>query len=137
MARKQKDAAVEEKNVSIEAAVKAVEPAPVKSKDDKIPAVEPKKSAPKTAAPAPKKTAAPKKAEKAADPKPAKKSLKTGLHKMFAARVYASSVAKTPITLAIGQCFIIDTEEHDGRIRVSVDELGTKCGWADIDELMR
>ena len=66
-----------------------------------------------------------------------KKGIKLGEMKVFSARVYASSVAKQVYFLAVGKVFVIDTEEHDGRVRVALDELNSKVGWADIEELTR
>ena len=66
-----------------------------------------------------------------------KSGIKLGEMKMFSARVYASSVAKQVYFLAVGRVFVIDTEEHDGRVRVALDELNSKVGWADVSELTR
>lgn len=63
-------------------------------------------------------------------------SLKTGECKVFSARVYPSSVSKQVKYLAIGKVFILDADAHDGRVIVSLDELGTKRGWADVTDLM-
>ena len=162
MARRKKSEVISEistEPVKIEDAIQAVESDPILVIEEtpaEIPVdieVEkpakkavPKKAAPKKESkPAEDVKAAPvtetpedveKPAEKKAAPKPAKKSLKAGQKlTIFAARLYPSSVAKTPRYLATGECFIIDTDEHDGRIRVSADEAGTKIGWADLNDL--
>lgn len=80
----------------------------------------------------------PKSEKKEKAPRAEKKSkLSVGTKELFAARIYASSVAKTPIALAQGTIYIVDTEEHDGRIRVALNELQEKIGWADISEIER
>jgi hypothetical protein len=90
-------------------------------------------------------------AEPVEDPKPVKEepkvkktvkadkkhSLSVGTKELFAARIYPSSVAKKPIALAQGTIYIVDTEVHDGRIRVALNELLEKIGWADISEIER
>jgi hypothetical protein len=85
-----------------------------------------------------KETPKPKAEKKEKAPKADKKSkLSVGTKELFAARIYASSVAKKPIALAKGTIYIVDTEEHDGRIRVALNELLEKIGWADISEIER
>lgn len=85
-----------------------------------------------------KEPAKPKSEKKEKAQKAEKKSkLSVGTKDLFAARIYASSVAKTPIALAQGTIYIVDTEEHDGRIRVALNELLEKIGWADISEIER
>ena len=141
MARRKKSEIISEiatEPVKIEDAIQAVEsdPIPVIEETPAETPVDVKEEKPtKKAAP---KKAAPKKEEPTAAPKPAKKALKAGKWiELFAARVYPSSVAKQPRYLATGKCFILDTEKHDGRIQVALDESGEKRGWADVDELMR
>ncbi len=134
MGRKRKVEIAEETPVLFEDAVAAVEEKPAKKatpKKESKTAEEPK-AAPVTETPA----EVEKPVEKKAAPKLSKKSLKAGQKlTIFAARLYPSSVAKTPKYLATRECFIIDTDEHDGRIRVSADESGTKIGWADLNDL--
>lgn len=67
--------------------------------------------------------------------KSAEKSLEKGEISVFSARIYPSSISKQVKYLAIGKAFIVDTEVHDGRIRISADEAGLKIGWADVEEL--
>ena len=67
--------------------------------------------------------------------KSAEKFLEKGEISVFSARIYPSSVSKQVKYLAIGKAFIVDTEVHDGRIRISADEAGLKIGWADVKEL--
>lgn len=67
--------------------------------------------------------------------KSAEKFLEKGEISVFSARIYPSSVSKQVKYLAIGKAFIVDTEIHDGRIRISADEAGLKIGWADVEEL--
>lgn len=67
--------------------------------------------------------------------KSTEKFLEKGEISVFSVRIYPSSVAKQVKYLAIGKAFIVDTEIHDGRIRISADEAGLKIGWADVEEL--
>ena len=81
----------------------------------------------------------PKKADKKTDKKADKKKsgLAVGTKELFAARIYASSVATKPIALAQGTIYIVDTEVHDGRVRTALDENLTKIGWSDVSEIER